>query len=159
MADIQAESPPDIEVEVFAYGRLPLAYSARCFTARSCNLPKDDCQYRCFDFPDGLMLKAQDDTSFLALNGIQTQSAHTFNLLSDLKRMQELGVDVVRISPQSNGTEQIVDLFYKCLTGEMSLEEGSAKLEPLLLVGSCDGYWHGEAGMEDRAQTAAKKMV
>ena len=159
MADIQAESPPDIEVEVFAYGRLPLAYSARCFTARSCNLPKDDCQYRCFDFPDGLMLKAQDDTSFLALNGIQTQSAHTFNLLPDLKRMQELGVDVVRISPQSNGTEQIVDLFHKCLTGEMSLEEGSAKLEPLLLVGPCDGYWHGEAGMEDRAQAAAKKMV
>jgi collagenase-like PrtC family protease len=105
------------------------------------------------------MLKAQDDTSFLALNGIQTQSAHTFNLLPDLKRMQELGVDVVRISPQSNGTEQIVDLFHKCLTGEMDLEEGSSKLEPLLLVGPCDGYWHGEAGMEDRAQAAAKKMV
>ncbi len=159
MADIQAESPEDMEVEVFAYGRLPLAYSARCFTARSCNLPKDNCQYRCFDFPDGLMLKSQDETSFLALNGIQTQSAHTFNLLPELERMRELNVDVVRISPQSNVTEQIVDIFHKCLTREMSLEEGNAKLEPLLLVGPCDGYWHGEAGMEDKAHAAAKKMV
>ncbi|MEJ2528675.1 MAG: U32 family peptidase, partial [Gammaproteobacteria bacterium] len=44
MADIQAEGPEGVEVEVFALGRLPLAYSARCFTARACNLPKDDCQ-------------------------------------------------------------------------------------------------------------------
>ena len=152
MVDIQAESPDEVEVEVFAFGRLPLAYSARCFTARSCNLPKDDCQYRCFDYPDGLMLKSQDDTSFLALNGIQTQSAHTFNLLPDLKRMQDLGVDVVRISPQSKGSEQIMDIFHKCLIQQMSLEDGSAKLEKLLPVGSCDGYWHGDAGMEEKGQ-------
>lgn len=159
MADIRAESPEGIEVEVFALGRLPLAYSARCFTARACNLPKDDCQYRCLDYPDGLMLKAQDDTSFLALNGIQTQSARTFNLLPELERMRELGVDVIRISPQSRFTDRIVDIFHSCLTREMGLEEGNAKLEPLLLVGSCDGYWHGEAGMEATAQAEAKKMV
>jgi hypothetical protein len=39
----------------------------------------------------------------------------------------------------------------------MGLEEGNAQLEPLLLEGSCDGYWHGEAGMEIMAQ--AKKMA
>src|SRR5690625_3383423 len=32
-----------LEVEVFSYGRIPLAYSARCFTARHHNLPKDQC--------------------------------------------------------------------------------------------------------------------
>ncbi len=159
LADIRAEGPEDVEVEVFAFGRLPLAYSARCFTARACNLPKDDCQYRCLDYPDGLMLKAQDDTRFLALNGIQTQSAHTFNLLPELERMRELGVDVIRISPQSRFTDKIVDIFHRCLQREMSLEEGSTKLAPLLLVGACDGYWHGDAGMEERAQAAANKMV
>ena len=30
------------EIEIFAYGHLPLAYSARCFTARAENRPKDD---------------------------------------------------------------------------------------------------------------------
>ncbi len=159
LADIQAGSPEGVEVEVFAYGRLPLAYSARCFTARSCNRPKDDCDYCCFDYPDGLMLKAQDDTNFLVLNGIQTQSAHTFNLLPELDRMRELSVDVVRISPQSNSTDKIVDIFHKCINREMSLEEGNAMLEPLLPVGSCDGYWHGEAGMAEKTQIGAKKMV
>jgi len=159
MVDIMHEGPDDLEVEVFAFGRLPLAYSARCFTARSHNLPKDDCQYRCLDYPDGLMLKAQDDTKFLALNGIQTQSAHTFNLLAELHHMRELNVDVIRISPQSRFTDKVVDIYHKCLTGEMSLEDGSAKMERLLPVGSCDGYWHGDAGMEDKAQAAALKMV
>ncbi len=159
MVDIQKEGPDDVEVEVFAFGRLPLAYSARCFTARSHNLPKDDCQYRCLDYPDGLMLKAQDDTKFLALNGIQTQSAHTFNLLRELDHMQELNVDVVRISPQSRFTDKVVDIFHNCLTGKMSLVDGTAKLERILLVGSCDGYWHGDAGMEEKAQAAAMNMV
>ncbi|MCT6866836.1 MAG: U32 family peptidase, partial [Gilliamella apicola] len=33
----------NFEVEVFSYGYLPLAYSARCFTARSEDRPKDKC--------------------------------------------------------------------------------------------------------------------
>lgn len=41
------------EVELFAYGHLPLAYSARCFTARAENLPKDDCQFVCLNYPEG----------------------------------------------------------------------------------------------------------
>ena len=35
------------EVEALAYGHLPLAYSARCFTARSENRSKDDCETCC----------------------------------------------------------------------------------------------------------------
>ena len=56
LASIQAERPAGVETEVFVYGRMPLAYSARCFTARYHDLPKDDCQYRCLDDPDGLIL-------------------------------------------------------------------------------------------------------
>jgi len=52
LAAILASAPAGMETEVFAYGRLPLAYSARCFTARHYNLPKDDCQFRCLDHPD-----------------------------------------------------------------------------------------------------------
>ncbi|MET0047960.1 MAG: U32 family peptidase [Sedimenticola sp.] len=159
LADMQKARPEGVETEVFAYGRLPLAYSARCFTARAHNLPKDDCQYRCLDYPDGLTLSAQDDTRFLALNGIQTQSAHTYNLLPDLDRMRELGVDVVRISPQSNQTVKVIEIFDSCLKGGMMVEEGSEILEGLMPVGSCNGYWHGEAGMEQKAQAAANAMI
>jgi collagenase-like PrtC family protease len=152
LADMQKELPEGVETEVFAFGRLPLAYSARCFTARAHNLPKDDCQYRCGDYPDGLVLKAQDETRFLALNGIQTQSAQTFNLLPEIGRMEELGVDVIRISPHSGITEQVVQVFHRCLTGEQDPQAAAAELEPIIPTGSCDGYWHGDAGMSVRGE-------
>lgn len=38
LAQMQAARPEGIETEVFAYGRLPLAFSARCFTARCARL-------------------------------------------------------------------------------------------------------------------------
>jgi collagenase-like PrtC family protease len=156
---MQERRPAGVETELFAFGRLPLAYSARCFTARAFNLPKDDCQYRCLDFPDGLTLAAQDDTRFLALNGIQTQSAHTFNLLPELEQVRALEVDVLRISPQANHTAKVVELFSGSLKGEIDLITACEKLERLVPVGSCNGYWHGEAGMENRAQAAAESLM
>ena len=73
LATLHQNRPDGVETEVFAFGRLPLAYSARCFTARAHNLPKDDCQFRCLDYPDGLILRTREDESFLVLNGMQTQ--------------------------------------------------------------------------------------
>jgi hypothetical protein len=45
--------PAGVETEVFAFGKLPLAFSARCFTARHYGLNKDDCQFKCLDHPEG----------------------------------------------------------------------------------------------------------
>ena len=64
-----------LPTEVFAYGRMPLAFSARCFTARHHRLSKDQCEFRCRDDADGLLLSTSDGAPFLVLNGIQTQSA------------------------------------------------------------------------------------
>lgn len=148
LADMQACRPAGVETEVFAYGRMPLAYSARCFTARAHRLPKDECQYRCLDYPEGMTLSAQDDTEFLSINGVQTQSARTLDLLSELDEMRRLAVDVVRISPQARNTEQVVECFDRCLRGTMDTAEGSALLRPLMPVGPCSGYWRGAAGMQ-----------
>lgn len=46
-----------VAAEVFAFGRLPLAMSARCFTARHYGLNRDECEFRCMEQPDGLLLK------------------------------------------------------------------------------------------------------
>lgn len=149
LADMQKERPDGIETEVFVYGRLPLAYSARCFTARAHNLPKDDCQYRCLDDPDGLLLSTQEKEKFLVLNGIQTQSAKTCNLISALTELNDLKVDILRISPASKNTEKIIDIFYQCLHHGVSLEDAAIELESLMpLSGSCNGYWYGENGMD-----------
>jgi len=147
LASLHRDRPEGVETEVFVFGRIPLAYSARCFTARAHNLPKDDCQFRCLDYPDGLMLRTQEDESFLVLNGIQTQSARTQNLVNELDELVQLGIDVLRISPQSRNTEQIVDVFHRALHGETTVAAAESQLQGYMLSGECDGYWHGQAGM------------
>ncbi|MCP4696653.1 MAG: U32 family peptidase [Gammaproteobacteria bacterium] len=149
LADIQIALPAGVETEIFGYGRMPLAYSARCFTARAHNLPKDDCQYRCLDYPDGLTLSSQENTPFLCLNGIQTQSALAYNLLPALEEIEAMGIKTLRISPQSRYTEKIIAVFRRCLQKETSLSEGMAALHRLTPAGFCDGYWYGRPGMNE----------
>jgi collagenase-like PrtC family protease len=148
---MQAGRPTGIETEVIAYGRLPLALSARCFTARSHNLPKDDCRFRCLDYPDGRLVFTREVAPFLVLNGIQTQSARTCNLLPELDQLGELGGHVRRISPQAQHTQSVVEQFAACLRGETTPSEASTALKPLMPLGGCDGYWRGDAGMQPLA--------
>jgi len=67
LAGFQKEMPADIETEIFAWGRLPLAYSARCYTARAHKVQKDACEFCCIDYPDGLMLTTREDEDFLVI--------------------------------------------------------------------------------------------
>lgn len=146
LKDLQAERPEDVETEVFALGRLPLAYSARCYTARSHNLPKDDCRFKCLDHPDGSLLKTREGQPFLVLNGIQTQSALTHQVLDHLPDLDALGVDVLRISPQSSHSMEIIDIFDAARRGN-DLEQLGNKLLGLLPLGACNGYLVEQAGM------------
>jgi collagenase-like PrtC family protease len=155
LAVLQRERPQGLQTEVFAFGRLPLAFSARCFTARHLNLPKDDCGFSCVAHPDGLVLRTREDEPFLVLNGIQTQSARVHSLLGDLPSLEKTGVDVVRISPQSQHTPEIVGLFDAVRRGAMSPRAAHDKLQQLLPGEACNGYWHGRSGMEQVLEVAA----
>jgi collagenase-like PrtC family protease len=145
LRELQSARPPGMQTEVFAYGRMPLAFSARCFTARHHNLPKDDCQFRCLDDADGLALHARDQAAFLTLNGIQTQSALVYDLSDAIVELGSLGVDVVRISPQSSNTMAIIESFRERCAGRPG-----ASLEALRVAPPCNGYWYGVPGMEYR---------
>ena len=148
LAALIQHGPQGLQTEVFAYGRMPLAFSARCFTARQRNLPKDDCQFSCLDHPDGLMLRTRESEEFLVLNGIQTQSARVHNLIDELPRMQRMGVTVARISPQAQHTGEIVALFDAVRKGSLDPCEARARLQPLMPERSCNGYWHGQPGLD-----------
>ncbi|HJV74322.1 MAG TPA: U32 family peptidase [Noviherbaspirillum sp.] len=148
LVHMQKGRPAGIETEVFAYGRMPLAFSARCFTARHHNLPKDDCQFRCMEYPDGLALKTREGQHFLTLNGIQTQSALVYNLIGELKVMSEMGVDVARISPQAQHTDRIIALFRDVLDQKIPAAEALKQMEPLMPDQPCNGYWYGKPGLD-----------
>jgi collagenase-like PrtC family protease len=148
LREVIASAGAPIETELFAFGRLPLAVSARCFTARYHNLSKDHCEYRCIEDPEGLALATQDGEAFLVLNGVQTQSARVQNLLPFLSDAIEMGVDVLRLSPQPNGMADVVGAFAGAATGELSIDAALARLASAMPAAACDGYWHGRAGME-----------
>lgn len=145
LAALLERAPAAMETEVFAYGRLPLAYSARCFTARHYNLPKDDCQFRCLDHPDGLLLSSREGAPFLTLNGIQTQSAGVYNLIGELPALRELGITSLRLSPQSRHMGRVVAAFQAALAGDLHAADTLTHILPGPPV---DGYWHGRAGLE-----------
>ena len=147
---LQAARPAGLETEVFAYGRLPLAFSARCFTARAHNVPKDQCELRCLDYPEGLALDTQEGNGLFTINGIQLQSQSPSNLIEALPALQGLAVDVVRISPEgllAGDTGRVVAAFRQVLDQAISPQVALQSL-PAPAAGWCNGYWHGSAGMD-----------
>lgn len=148
IAPMQATRPAGMQTEVFAYGRLPLAWSARCFTARHFGLQKDVCEFRCIAFEDGLRLRTREGRDFLVLNGIQTQSDRVQNLVGEVPQLRALGVDVLRISPQGKGTLQIVRLYRQALDGAVSPSQAMESMREWMPGQACNGFWHGQPGLE-----------
>ncbi|WP_394063427.1 U32 family peptidase [Alcaligenes sp. WGS1538] len=148
LAQLQQDRPRGLETEVFAFGRLPLAFSARCFTARNRNLPKDNCQYVCMDHPDGLLLETREGQGFLTINGIQTQSAWVYTLLHELRDLESLGVDVIRLSPQSRGMGEVLRLYRDVADGRQASTVAHEQLLELLPSSACNGFWHGRPGLD-----------
>ncbi len=148
LAAVLRERPNGLETEVFAYGRMPLAFSARCFTARHYNLPKDDCGFRCIEHADGQLLQTREKESFLVINGIQTQSAKVHNLIGDLPDLRAAGTDILRISPQAQGTLEVIAAFDAARrTGEAAPGALDA-MRPWMPAEPCNGYWHGRPGLD-----------
>jgi collagenase-like PrtC family protease len=148
----ETTAPP--ATEVFAYGRMPLAFSARCFTARRFNLQKDSCEFRCLDFPEGMLLSTVEGRPFLVLNGIQTHSAAVCSLLPFLSELRETGVSVLRVSPQAQHTVKILAEFQACLEDERRLPSAVERLAPFMPGAPCDGYWRGRPGIEAASAAA-----
>lgn len=147
---LHASRPAGIETEVFAFGKLALAFSARCFTARHYNLNKDDCQFKCVEHPAGMTLKTREGQPFLTINGIQTMSAQSYNLLNEVPDMLKMGVDIIRISPQPQHMAAIITAFDAARNGRTVV----ANTSNWCTDGLVDGYWFGDAGIAQHHQVA-----
>lgn len=125
------------ELEVIAWGRLPLAYSARCFTARALDVPKDQCGFRCIEHPDAMPLATRDGHAFLRINGIQILGEEITDLGPELPMLRTLGVDLLRIYPQADGTGEVVAHFDQARHSSITPPARGFR----------NGYWYGEEGM------------
>ncbi|MBX7250096.1 MAG: U32 family peptidase [Caulobacteraceae bacterium] len=143
-----AKGCPGLEIELFAFGRLPLALSGRCYHARTHGLHRDSCRYVCDRDPDGLAVRTLGGQDFLAVNGVQTLS-HAYQVAdiapSDL---QAAGVTALRLSPHTADMVAVAKAFRAFADGLHGKSDLLASLVgagvPTPLAG---GYLRGEAGV------------
>ena len=117
-----------VGVEVWAYGRTPLAMSGRCYHARAHGLTKDSCKLVCEKDLDGLTVRTLEGKDFLAINGVQTLSHNYCNLIGSLDRLAKAGVTSLRLSPHSGDFIAIVQNFAGVLAGDIEPEQALAAM-------------------------------
>ena len=150
-ASVQAivRGAPGIAFEVFAFGHVPLAISARCAHARIKGLTKDNCQFVCGSDPDGLPVDTLDGQRFLALNGVQTMSGTCLSLLGDVPALQSAGATSLRLSPQVCDMIEVTRLFRAVDAGSIRPIEAMARLgEAYPGTRFSNGFFHGAPGHE-----------
>lgn len=147
-----AGTHPGLEIEVFAYGRLPLALSARCYHARAHGLNKDNCQYVCDHDLDGMPLATIEGEPVLAANGIQTLSHGVHVLDAPLDALRAAGITALRLSPHSTGMRRIAEAFRRFTDDEIGPDELRAQIRATHPPGPLvDGYVKGLPGMTPAA--------
>lgn len=142
-----AQACPDVELEAFTFGRLPLAISGRCYHARLHGLHKDSCQFTCEQDADGLDVDTLDDQPFLAINGVQTLSAQVHAAIFPPAEFIAHGIRRQRLSPQTCDMVAVARIYKSLAEGNEEPARASALLSQLDLPGALvDGYARGRPG-------------
>lgn len=138
---------PAATFEVFAFGRVPLAISARCAHARVKGRVKDNCQFVCGDDPDGLVVSTLDGRQFLALNGVQTVSSTVQCYAGDLPLLLDCGVSAFRLSPQVCDMVAVARTFRSALDRRVDGREALARLGEIYRGAEfSNGFLHARPG-------------
>jgi collagenase-like PrtC family protease len=142
-----AAALPGVAIEVFAFGKVPLAISARCYHARAHKLTKDNCRFVCEQDPDGMPVATLDGAGFLSVNGVQTLSHGAASLIGDIPALRAAGVAALRLSPQSCDMVAVARLFREALDGPVDLREAEHRLGELYPdVPLANGFLHAVPG-------------
>ena len=145
LAALAASSSIDLEVQ--AFGRIPLAISARCYHARAHNLHMDGCQFVCAEDPDGMTVDTLDGEPFLTVNGVQTMSHTYLNLIAEVESLCDMGISRRRLSPQHLDMVSVSGVFRDFLDSRIGVAEADAKLSHLSAdVPFSNGFFHGREG-------------
>jgi collagenase-like PrtC family protease len=139
----------DIGLEVWAFGRVPLAISARCYHARLHGRSKDSCHFVCGDDPDGRTVEDLDGRPFLAINGVQTLSDSYCSLLGEIEELARNGVRSLRLSPHNVDMVAVARLFRDTVDRRMSAREAHRRLAELVPSAAfSNGFLHGQPGWQ-----------
>ena len=147
-----ARACPEVDVELFAFGRLPLAVSSRCYHARVHGLNKDSCGFVCEQDLDGMAVATLDGQDFLAVNGIQTLSHAMQSVVMAPSALDGAGVRCLRLSPHSVDMVLVARIYRGLLDGELTTAAAESQIADLQLPGkTCNAYIAGEPGWQNIA--------
>lgn len=142
-----ASSVPNVTLEVWAFGRTPLAISARCYHARVHGYSKDSCQFVCDRDADGMTIETLDNEPFLVVNGVQTLSYAFCNLLREANGLVDIGVSSLRLSPHTCDMVGIARLFRDVLDGRRDADDAFLSSRDACPSATfSNGFIHGTAG-------------
>ncbi|MBL4617733.1 MAG: U32 family peptidase [Robiginitomaculum sp.] len=134
-------------IEVWAYGRVPLAISGRCTHARLAKKSKDSCQFVCENDEDGLAVDTLSGQKFLAVNGVQTLSESRANLIADIPSLEKAGVTSLRLSPHTEDMVHVAKTFRAVCNHQITSEEALVEFtEKHPDHRYCNGFLFGEVG-------------
>ncbi len=138
------------EIEVVAFGRVPLAMSVRCFHARAHDRGKHNCRFVCAEDSDGLPVETVEGERFLAVAGCHILSHAYVNLANEVATLRAAGVDRFRLLPQAVDMAAVADIYRRRLDGRIDGAEATAELRPLVSpgIGFVNGFVHGRPGEE-----------
>ena len=141
-------SGSSIEGEVIAYGKVPLAFSWRCYTLRHFNLSKADCKNNCKAYPEGLPVSTVDNQSIYTINGTQVLSGPIYSLLEYVDELKEIGVKALRVSPEYRITGDVIKIFSDRIKGKVSIDAAADELQKISKSTLCNGWYQGKEGIE-----------
>jgi len=137
------------DLEVFTFGRAPLAISARCAHARAKGNTKDNCQFVCGQDPDGLPVTTLSEQPFLAINGVQTMSHAYHSALGEMRTLLGGGVRRFRLSPQKTDMVKITEIHRDVLSANIDADQGRRRLTEICAqTPIANGFLYGAAGAE-----------
>jgi collagenase-like PrtC family protease len=152
-----AAALPEVAFEVFSFGRVPLAISARCYHARLNKLSKDNCRFVCDKDPDGLALLTLDNEPFLAMNGVQTLSYACTSFLGEIEDLAAAGVRALRLSPQHCDMVAIAKAFRSVIDGKESAAEAARALSEIYPIPITNGFLYAKPGSTFTVNAGARK--
>lgn len=135
--------------EVWAFGRIPLAMSGRCYHARLEGLSKDSCQFVCARDEDGRDVDTLDGDKFLTINGVQTLSHAYCNIIGDTDQLVAAGVTSMRLSPHTCDMTAISKIFRDRLDGKLDANDAQQRIERVTgLIPFSNGFLFGDHGSQ-----------
>ncbi len=137
-----------ISSEVFAHGKIPLAFSWRCYTSRAFGLTASNCEFDCRKFPDGMEISSLEGEPLFTINGKSILSTDTYTLVESIDELKAMNVTAIRISPQPKDTAKVVKIFRDRIENRIDNEQALAGLKNITTGGFSNGWFKGGAGKD-----------